>query len=182
MNKIKKITVFCGSNVGNAPAYTDITKQFAKHLVEANIGIVYGGRTAGLMGVLADEALRLGGEVIGVIPDKLAAHGAHPALSDMHIVSSMHERKVVMTELADAFVMLPGGVGSLDEFFEVTTLSYLEYHEKPASILNVANYFNLLIDFLSHSVKEGFITERCKEKMIIESCPLTLLQRLQAAS
>src|SRR3990167_3889104 len=146
MNKIKKIAVFCGSNVGNTPAYVELTKQFAKQLVDANIAIVYGGRTSGLMGVLADEALKLGGEVIGVIPDKLLAHGAHPKLTQMHVVSSMHERKVLMTELADAFVMLPGGVGSLDEFFEVITLSYLEYHAKPCGILNMADYFNLLID------------------------------------
>ncbi len=175
----RRITVFCGAGSGNRPEYAEAARQFATALVNADIGLVYGGAKIGLMGEMADRMLELGGEVIGVMPTMLIEKEvAHTHLSHMHVVSTMSERKILMTKLADAFVMLPGGPGSLDEFFEIVTLARIGVSYKPYGILNVANYFDTLIHFLDHSVTEGFFPPLYREKMLIDTCPQNLLSQL----
>ena len=176
--KLNKIAVFCGSNHGIRQEYTEATNQLAKSLFDANISLVYGGANVGLMGVLANQMLELGGEVIGVLPQNLIEwEVAHRDITKLHIVPTMHERKVMMMNLADGFVMLPGGAGSLDEFFEVVTLAQLGLHKKPCGLLNTAGYYDLLISFLEHSVTEGFIKNGYRDLFMIENHPDQLLQR-----
>lgn len=176
--RISKIAVFCGSNHGNRPEYVDATNQLAASLCNADISLVYGGANVGLMGVLANQMLRLGGEVIGVLPENLVEwEVAHRGITKLHIVPTMHERKVMMMNLADGFIMLPGGAGSLDEFFEVITLAQLGLHKKPCGILNVAKYYDLLLSFLEHSVTEGFIKNGYRDLVMIDNHPEKLLQR-----
>lgn len=180
-NKIKKIGVFCGANAGSDPIYTQATIQLAEYLVDAGITLVYGGSKAGLMGILADSVLKNNGQVIGVIPQSLVnVELAHPHLSELHIVNSMQERKTLIAELSDGFIMLPGGAGSLDEFFEMYTLAQLGYHAKPCSILNMNNYYDHLLTFLDHAVDQGFMKQAYRNMIIIEKTPQILLQKLNA--
>lgn len=176
---IKKLAVFCGGNSGQHQGYILAAQQFAKELVQANISLVYGGAKIGIMGAIADCMLALGGHVIGVIPQFLVEHEiAHPNLSQLHIVTNMQERKSLINDLSDGFVMLPGGMGSLDEFFEMNVMSQLGFHNKPCAILNSENYFDKLIDFLDHSVKEGFVKNIFREKIMIDNNAKNLLQQL----
>lgn len=155
---IRKIAVFCGSNIGNNKQYRIAAKELADTMQDTGIALVYGGAKVGLMGIIADHMLKQGGHVIGVIPQSLVdVEIAHDALSEIHVVNSMHERKALMAELADGFIMLPGGFGSLDEFFEIVTWTQLGYHSKPCGILNINGYFDLLLQFLDHATTEGFI-------------------------
>ncbi|MCS7255544.1 MAG: TIGR00730 family Rossman fold protein [Thermomicrobium sp.] len=154
----ERVCIFCGSRLGNRPIYRHHAARVATLLVERGIGIVYGGGSIGLMGVVADAALRAGGEVIGVIPEVLMAREfAHPNLTRLHIVRTMHERKALMSDLADGFIALPGGFGTLDELFEIVTWAQLGIHTKPVVLLNSGDYYRHLLASLRHAVDEGFI-------------------------
>ncbi len=177
--KIKNIGVFCGSSLGNEPLYCEATKELAKYLVDARITLVYGGANVGLMGLLADHILKNNGEVIGVIPKSLVdKEVAHPDLTKLHIVNSMHERKAMMEKLSDGFIMLPGGAGSLDEFFEMVTWAQLGFHSKPCGILNIGNYYDSLLTFLDHVVEKGFMKLTHRNMIIVENSPQILFQKL----
>ena len=155
---LRRICVFCGSSPGGSAAYAAAAEDLGRALAEAGIAVVAGGAGVGLMGRLADSALAAGGEVIGVIPRALvAAEVAHHGLADLRIVASMHERKALMAELADGFVALPGGLGTLEEFTEVVTWSQLGLHAKPTALLNTAGYYDALLQFLDHAVAESFL-------------------------
>lgn len=155
---MKRICVFAGSSLGTQAQYRQVAQELGRTLAERDMGLVYGGARVGLMGVMADAALAAGGEVTGVIPSALAAKEiAHSGLSELRVVASMHERKAAMADLSDGFVALPGGWGTLDEFFEVLTWAQLGLHRKPCGLLNVQGYFDRLLSFLEHAVEEGFL-------------------------
>jgi uncharacterized protein (TIGR00730 family) len=178
---MKRICVFCGSNAGARSEYAEAARALAKVLAERKLGIVYGGGNVGLMGVLADAALEHGGEVIGVIPQKLVdKEVAHHGVTELRIVETMHERKALMNDLSDAFIALPGGFGTLDEFFEVLTWSQLGFHGKPCALLNVAGYYDGMLAMLDHAVTERFLRPAHRELVIADTDPLRLLQRLSA--
>ena len=174
-----RICVFCGSSPGARPAYTEAAAELATCLAKQHIGIVYGGSHRGLMGTLADTAFAAGGEVIGVIPHSMVEKEvAHTNLSDLRIVNSMHERKALMADLADAFIAMPGGFGTLDEFCEILTWAQLGIHNKPAGILNVEGYFDPLLAAIDHAVKEQFIKPAHRNLLIADSNPESLITRL----
>ena len=178
MAAIKNICVYCGSRSGRLPAYTEAATALAQVLVKHNIGLVYGGASIGLMGAVADEVLALGGDVIGVIPKALAhKEVAHPHLTQMHVTASMHERKTLMAELADGFIALPGGIGTFEELFEIWTWAQLGFHHKPCGLLNVADYYEHLIQFLDHVQAEQFVKKPTRDLLIIEDDPEALLTR-----
>jgi uncharacterized protein (TIGR00730 family) len=156
--KTASVCVFCGSSPGSNPAFAAAAERLGAGLARRGIGLVYGGASVGLMGVVADAAIAAGGRATGVITESLAGHEiAHGALSDLHIVTTMHERKALMAELSDAFVMLPGGFGTCEEFMESVTWAQLGIHDKRCGILNVDGYFDNLLAFLGHAVDQGFI-------------------------
>lgn len=178
MNKLNRLAVFCGAYSGNRPEYLKAADDLAKVLVEANVELVYGGSNIGIMGRLASEMLNLGGKVIGIIPEILIAKEMPSRnLTALHVVNSMRERKRLLENLSDGFIMLPGGVGTLDEFFEVYTLAKIGVHQKPCGILNTSNFFDTLIHFLNQTVEEGFLDTVSHEMIIVENCPAKLLQR-----
>jgi uncharacterized protein (TIGR00730 family) len=178
---MKRICVFCGSNAGARSEYAEAARALATVLAERKLGIVYGGGNVGLMGVLADAALARGGEVIGVIPQKLVdKEVAHRGVTKLLVVETMHERKALMNDLSDAFLALPGGFGTLDEFFEVLTWSQLGFHGKPCALLNVAGYYDGMLAMLDHAVTERFLRPAHRELVIADTDPLRLLQRLSA--
>jgi uncharacterized protein (TIGR00730 family) len=156
-----RICVYAGSNPGADPAYAEAAADLARLLARRGIGVVYGGAHRGLMGILADAALEAGGEVIGVMPQALVDREiAHTGLTELHVVASMHERKALMAELADGFVALPGGAGTLEELIEIYTWSQLGLHAKPRGALNVNGYYDALAALLDHAVQEGFLREQ----------------------
>jgi hypothetical protein len=158
---IRRVCVFCGSRHGSRPLYAETARDLGRELVHRGLGLVYGGGSVGLMGVVADTVLSLGGEVRGVIPDKLAKKELmHAGLTELHVVRSMHERKALMTELADAFVALPGGFGTFDEVLEAVTWGQLGIHRKPIGLLNAGGYFDGLLRLIDHAIAEGFIDPR----------------------
>ena len=181
MSDIRRLAIFCGSNLGARPEYMEATRSLGKLLCARGIGIVYGGSSVGLMAVLADTMLQELGDVIGVIPRMLVEREvANTALADLRIVESMHERKAMMAELADGFVALPGGIGTLEEFFEIWTWGQLGMHEKPCGLLNVAGYFDSLLHFLDRAVAEKFVREVHRGMVVVESEPSELLARFEA--
>ena len=152
------ICVFCGSADGADPAYVQTAKELGQRIAAAGMGLVFGGATVGLMGVLADEALAGGAEVVGVMPDVLMDREiAHRGITHFHVVKTMHERKALMYEHADAFIALPGGYGTLDEFIEIVTWAQLKLHQKPCILLNTSGYYDSFLVFLDHAVAQGFI-------------------------
>ncbi|MCA9638069.1 MAG: TIGR00730 family Rossman fold protein [Myxococcales bacterium] len=158
MRSFRRICIYCGSASGDDPIFGETARAVGAALAGQGIGVVYGGGRIGLMGLVADAALDAGGEVYGVIPHKLQElEVAHGRLTELFVVDSMHARKMVMAQLADAFIALPGGFGTLDELFEVTTWTQLGYHQKPVGILNVAGYFDHLLRFVDHAASRGFI-------------------------
>ena len=176
---IKRIAVFCGSAKGNDIAFVQDCLNLAGSLCANNISLVYGGGNVGLMGVLADEMLRLGGEAIGVIPRKLVEiEVAHSGLTKLHIVTGMHERKALMASLADAFIVLPGGIGTMEEFFEIYTWLQLEYHSKPIAISNVNGFYDGLITFLRHLVEQQFVKAAQFERLIIRDNSVQLINNI----
>ena len=177
---MNRVCVFCGSSPGARPAYTETAQDLGSLLVERGLGLVFGGADVGLMGRLADAVMSEGGEAIGVIPEALVDREiAHLGLSDLRVVGSLHERKATMAELSDAFIALPGGLGTLEELFEVYTWSQLGLHAKPCALLNVAGYFDALAGFLDHAVAERFVSEHHRETLIVEEDPRALLDRLE---
>ncbi|MGJ0486489.1 MAG: TIGR00730 family Rossman fold protein [Methylomicrobium sp.] len=178
MKQLKNICVYCGSSPGNREAYTEKARALAETLVNRGIGLVYGGASIGLMGAVADHVLRLGGRAVGVIPEALMRKEvAHYQLTEMHITHSMHERKMRMAELSDGFIALPGGLGTLEELFEIWTWAQLGFHQKPCGLLNVEGYYNPLIEFLDHAVTEQFVKDSHRAMLIMESEPEKLLDR-----
>lgn len=156
--RVKRICVFCGSHVGNDASYARIARQAAEAIVAAGYGVVYGGGGVGLMKIVADAALACGGEVIGVIPHALArTEMAHPGLTRLHVVGTMHERKAMMEKLSDAFVALPGGYGTMDEFCEILSWRQLRIHDKPIGLLNYRGYYDALLALFDSMLREGFI-------------------------
>jgi uncharacterized protein (TIGR00730 family) len=175
---MQRICVFCGSSEGKAPAYADAARELAKELVRRRLGLVYGGGSVGLMGVLADTVLAGGGEVIGVIPGPLATPElAHPGLAELRVVSSMHERKATMAALADGFVALPGGLGTLEETCEILTWAQLGIHQKPVGLLDVRGYWDPLLQMLAHAVREGFVRPQHAQLLLAAESPAELLDR-----
>ncbi|RYE13330.1 MAG: TIGR00730 family Rossman fold protein, partial [Rickettsiales bacterium] len=180
MNDIKSICVFCGSNPGANIAYTKNTKVLAETLVSNNIKLIYGGAALGLMGSIADNVLSLGGKAIGVMPRALIDKElAHKNLTEIHIVETMHERKALMADLSDGFILYPGGIGSLEEFFEIWTWAQLYIHEKPYGILNIEGYYDKLIDFLKHTAEEKFVHQDHISGLIIDRSSEILLKKFR---
>lgn len=176
---MKRVCVFCGSSPGARPEYVQAATELGQALVSRNLGLVYGGAGVGMMGKLADVVLQEGGEVIGVIPQSLVEKGvAHTRLSDLRIVASMHERKELMVDLADGFVALPGGLGTLEEFLEVLTWAQLGIHQKPCGLLSVCQYYEKLIEFLDHAVLQRFVKSEHRSMLLVEENPKELLERL----
>ncbi len=178
---VMRICVFCGSSPGMGEQYVKAARALAQHLAAEKIGIVYGGSKAGLMGALADVALEAGGEIIGIVPEALVAKEiAHPGLSDLRIVGSMHERKALMAELSDAFIAMPGGYGTFEEFCEVLTWTQLGLQQKPCGLLNVGGYYDFLLRMFDHAVVEGFLKEAHRDMVISDADPAALVRRLRA--
>jgi len=178
---ISRLCVFCGSNHGRRPEFPAAAAALGALLAAEGITLVYGGGRVGLMGVLADAVLADDGEVIGVIPHGLNTKElAHDGVTEMHRVDSMHERKALMADLADAFVALPGGLGTLEESFEVVTWAQLGIHRKPCGLLNIAGYFDTLSAFLDHAVDERFIKPEHRELILVDSDPRRLLERMRS--
>lgn len=176
---VRSICVFCGSQSGHDSAYAEAAGAFGRLLAERGIRVVYGAGNVGLMGVLADAALAAGGQVIGVIPQRLVDRElAHTRLTELRIVTSMHERKALMAELSDAFVALPGGLGTYEELFEVLTWSQLGIHNKPCGCLNVRGYFTPLAAMLDHAVSEGFLRPEHRSGLSMASHAEELLDLL----
>ena len=177
---MKRICIFCASSPGNRPEYAAAAEEMATELVNRKIGLVYGGSKVGLMGVLADAVLGAGGEAVGVIPKNLMEREVgHAGLSKLHVVQSMHERKALMTDLSDAFIALPGGFGTLEEFCEVVTWSQLGLHAKPCGILNVLEYYSPLLAMFDHAVEERFLKPENRALVLARASPAELLRALE---
>ena len=175
------ICVFCGSASGRAPNYAAAARELGQLLAERGIGLVYGGGNVGLMGELADAVLDAGGRAIGVIPQQLVDREiAHGGLTELHVVENLHQRKALMAELADAFLTLPGGVGTMEELFEVWSWGRLGLHSKPCGLLNVDGYFDSLRTLTDQMVTEGFLEPEYRKMLLIEEQPSVLLDRLTA--
>ena len=176
-----RVCVYAGSNPGSNPAYAEATAALANELAARGIGVVYGGGKVGLMGVIADTVLAAGGEAIGVMPQALIDREiGHAGLTELKVVDSMHERKALMAELADAFIALPGGIGTLEELIEIYTWSQLGIHDKACGVLNVRGYYDGLATFLDHAVSEGFLRAQHRAVLSISADPAELLDALAA--
>ncbi len=177
---MKSLCVYCGSSVGASPDYAEAAGLLAKAMVDDNIGLVYGGGNVGLMGVIADEVMRLGGEATGVIPKALMdKEVGHTGLTRLHIVKDMHERKAMMAELSSGFIAMPGGIGTLEELFEVFTWSQLGFHDKPIGLLNVNGFYDGLIAFLRHVVDERFLRAEQASMLMHETTPSALIEQFK---
>ena len=180
---MKSIAVYCGASNGAKPLYADAARELARVLVEHNIALVYGGGKVGLMGVIADEVLRLGGEATGVIPRALVEREVgHAGLTRLFVVKDMHERKAMMADLSEGFIAMPGGMGTLEELFEMVTWAQLGIHAKPIGLLNVNGFYDGLRAFVAHQVAEGFVRPEHESLMLADSDPDQLIQRLRAAA
>lgn len=176
---MKRVCVYCGSSAGNQPIYREMAEAMGALLARRGIGLVYGGGNVGLMGVIADAALAGGGEVIGVIPRSLADREiAHGGVTDLRVVDSMHTRKALMAELSDAFIAMPGGVGTFEEFFEAVTWTQLGVHRKPCGLLNVGGFYAPLAAFIDQAVTEGFIKPIHRAMIVVDDNPERLLNSL----
>jgi len=177
-----RVCVFCGSNVGRDPGYAAAARALGATLAREGIGLVYGGSKVGLMGAVADAALGAGGEVIGVMPQALVdIEVAHRGLTSLRVVASMHERKALMSELADGgYIALPGGLGTLEELFEVWTWGQLGYHAKPVGLLEVSGYYRALLGFLDTAVASGFLSTKHRAMLLVDTEPRALVARLRA--
>ncbi|NNF05816.1 MAG: TIGR00730 family Rossman fold protein [Candidatus Eisenbacteria bacterium] len=177
------ICVYCGSSPGSQPIYAEATKSLAEVLVQRGIRLVYGGASVGTMGLLADHVLALGGEAVGVIPESLQAKEiAHPGLTELHVTDSMHSRKARMAELSEGFIALPGGLGTLDELFEIWTWGQLGFHSWPIGLLNVDGYYDHLIGFLDHAVEQGFVKPHHRSMIQVASSADLLVDTLASYS
>jgi uncharacterized protein (TIGR00730 family) len=178
---VQAICVFCGASAGDDPVYAEAAAGLGRELTRRGIGLVTGGGRVGLMGAVADAALAAGGEVTGVIPQALLERElAHTGLTRLHVVPTLHERKALMHELADGFVALPGGFGTLDELMEAITWAQLGLHAKPIGILDVQGYYDALLGFVEHARRSGFVPERHRPLLVVAGEPRTLLDALGA--
>lgn len=179
--KPRRLCVFLGSSPGRSDVYRAAAQHLGALLAGRGIGLVYGGGAVGLMGVIADSVCAAGGEVIGVIPEALRAREHdHQGITELHVVKTMHERKAMMAKLADGFIVLPGGIGTFEEMFEVWTWAQLGYHEKPVGLLDVAGFYSPLSTFIDHVVDEGFLQQRHRAMLMIEDDAPALLDRMAA--
>lgn len=177
----KRVCVFCGSNTGTNPVYREAAAILGQHLAQRQIEMVYGGGGVGLMGAIADAVLSSGGRVTGVIPEFLSAKEiAHSGLNQMYVVQSMHERKAKMAELADAFIAMPGGIGTFEEFFEVVTWSQLQLHQKPCGLLNIHGYYDPMLALLDRALEEGFLKLEHWSLFITSDNPKHLLDLMES--
>ena len=177
---MKNITVFCGSNSGFRVEYAEAARNLARLFVSENIRLVYGGGNVGLMGIIADEVMNAGGEVVGIIPESLDKQEVgHRGITELRVVGSMHERKALMAEMADGFIAMPGGIGTFEEFFEILTWAQLGFHEKPCAILNIAGYYNGLLALCDNAVAEGFLHPAHRALILEDSNPEILLEKMR---
>jgi len=175
---VKAICVYCGANAGASPRFAEEARALARALVERNLSLVYGGGKVGLMGVIADEVLRLGGEVTGVIPTALVEREVgHAGLTRQFIVKDMHERKAMMAQLADGFIAMPGGLGTLEELFEMLTWAQLGIHSKPIGLLNVDGYYDGLVNFVRHATEQELVRPQHAALMMVENDAEALMRR-----
>jgi uncharacterized protein (TIGR00730 family) len=178
---MKRLCVYCGSSTGKSEDYTDAARALAETLIQCNIELVFGGSSTGTMGLLADAVLAGGGTVHGVIPRSLLEKEvAHPGLTEMHVVESMHARKAKMAMLSDGFIALPGGFGTLEEIIEILTWAQLQFHDKPCGLLNVNGYFNHLLSFLDHAEAEGFVRTAHRAMLLVSEKPGGLIRRFES--
>jgi uncharacterized protein (TIGR00730 family) len=179
---MKRLAVYCGSSMGTNPRFAEIAKALGQEMARRGIGLVYGGGRLGLMGVVADAVMEAGGEAYGVIPQALVdLEVAHTGLTELYLVADMHARKAKMTELTDAFVAIPGGIGTLDELFEAWSWNALGYHAKPFAILNVDGFWDAMITFLDHATASGFMSEARRGQLIVADGVDDAIERLDAA-
>ena len=183
MNNIQRLAVYCGSAIGSDPVFADAARATAEAMVGNGVDLVYGGGRLGLMGLIADSVLELGGRVYGVIPTALVdLEVAHTGVTELHTVANMHERKAKMTDLADAFLALPGGIGTLDELFEAWSWNVLGYHAQPLCLLNVAGFWDGLIEFMDHATASGFLSAPRRKQMLVAQTPDEALKLLDEAA
>ena len=183
MRNLRRLAVYCGSATGSDAAFSDAARATAEAMVSEGVDLVYGGGRLGLMGLIADSVLELGGRVYGVIPQALVdIEVAHTGLTELHTVPNMHERKARMTELADGFLALPGGIGTLDELFEAWSWNALGYHAKPFCLLNVAGFWDGLIDFIDHATVSGFLSQPRRKQLLVAETPGEALKLLDEAA
>jgi uncharacterized protein (TIGR00730 family) len=183
VKNLDQLAVYCGSAPGSDPVFAEAARATAAAMVKRKVQLVYGGGRLGLMGLIADTMLELGGEVYGVIPQALVdIEVAHPSVTELHIVETMHERKAKMTELADGFLALPGGIGTLDEFFEAWSWNALGYHKKPFCLLNVEGFWDGLIAFIDHATEKGFLSAQRRRQLLVASSPKEALELLDEAA
>lgn len=181
MRRFRRLAVFCGSSAGNRPVYAAAARAMGRSMVEREIGLVFGAGRVGLMGEVAQAVLDGGGEALGVIPEKLMdLELAHPGLTELFVVQGMHPRKLLMGQLADGFVAMPGGYGTFEELFEVVTWTQLNYHLKPVGLLNVDGYFDALLAFLDHAAAEGFVRGLHRDMLVADADPDALIDKLAA--
>lgn len=183
MNHLKRLAVYCGSAAGTQPVFADATRATAAAMASRSVDLVYGGGRLGLMGLIADSVLELGGQVYGVIPKALVnLEVAHNGVTELHTVETMHERKAKMTDLADAFLALPGGIGTLDELFEAWSWNALGYHKKPFCLLNVEGYWDGMIAFIDHATTSGFLSAQRRKQLLVATTPEEALDLLDEAA
>ena len=180
---MRRLAVYCGSSPGADPAFAAAAQAVGVEMARRGIGLVYGGGRLGLMGIVADAVLDSGGEAYGVIPQALIElEVAHTGLTELHIVTTMHERKALMTDLCDAFLALPGGIGTLDELFEAWSWNVLGYHAKPFCLLNVAGFWDGLIEFIDHATESGFLSASRRRQLLVATTPEEALNLLDEAA
>jgi uncharacterized protein (TIGR00730 family) len=183
VNNVKRLAVYCGSATGTDPAFAEATRATARAMVSHGVDLVYGGGRLGLMGLIADSVLELGGKVYGVIPAALVdLEVAHTGVTELFHVANMHERKAKMTDLADAFVALPGGIGTLDELFEAWSWNALGYHAKPFCLLNVGGFWDGMIEFIDHATTSGFLSASRRRQLLVATTPEEALNLLDEAA
>lgn len=177
---MQRICVYCGSNSGARPIYADAARDLAAVLVQNDYELVYGGADKGIMGIIADAILEQGGKVHGVIPKMLCEKEiAHPGLTELHVVASMHERKTMMAALSDGFVAMPGGYGTLEEIIEIVTWGQLRFHDKPCGLLNIDGYFDHLLAYLKHANAEGFLRRENLAMLLHDDKPDGLIRQFE---
>ena len=180
---MKSICVYCGSSIGSSPNLAAAARELGQTLAASNLELIYGGGRVGLMGILADAVLEAGGRVQGVIPQALADREvAHAGLTQLHIVDTMHQRKAMMADLSDGFIALPGGLGTFEELFEIWTWAQLGMHSKPIGLLNVASYFDLLLQFLDHATSQQLLKPVHRNLLLVSNRPDALLSQMQTAA
>jgi len=183
VNHVRRLAVYCGSAAGSSPVFAEATRATAEAMVGRGVDLVYGGGRLGLMGLVADTVLEGGGRVYGVIPRALVnLEVAHTGLTELRTVETMHERKAAMTDLADAFLALPGGIGTLDELFEAWSWNALGYHKKPFCLLNVEGYWDGMVQFIDHATTSGFLSAQRREQLLVAESPEEALELLDEAA